>query len=620
MTLRAHGRVPGRQHERRLAGSGVRTRGALCPAVAGALPRATFARFTSIEGRRAMIEVPLISVIDRGSMERVVLSIEERPGAPAEEVMGVADAGGLLAQLTLARSVARTFLTSPYVRAAARDTLERGTLVARFEGHGSIHGRGLGLALLAGCLSLGLDAPLRGGRVFYASLAEPVARRRMPGGGTTLRPVTALEQALAAEDAGAKTKLFICAEKPQPLPGAAPAPSPGDGDACLLPPVLSMAALTAMALDTKVLLDRAASADDGAGFCLLLLWSCGEVENGASFPEGIGAALAQLKARRRLTTDSAITELVGDALSDPYGEVAADGSLKRGIDAASEAKLQQELADASISPDARSPLIPASCVPSGETSASQSNLREWLTDEAPDTLQRLWLGLNVLGVCRGGAASWYTRRWGPAAVMCAVAGTALMGLLAWYGLAALTGCDFEWGLWLLGALVGFVTLRASRGPDRNMAAVAAGCTAVVVLVGSYLAVSNSQEMTLRREADRNYSRMMSLAPVVSAAETENEIRQAVARINCPSDEDTPDPDAVGEEEIGSFKTDVQPKYQGVLDGNPTRGQFIDAYIASPWQAKMDLLFEHSMNLWTLLLTAAGAFLAFVIASGALGRK
>jgi hypothetical protein len=128
-----------------------------------------------------MVDVPIISVLGRGSVERVALRLDRPADAPSEVVEGATDAGGLAEQLALARSIAQTFLTSPYVRPIARNTLEGGILVARFEGPEPVHGRGMGLALLAGCLSLGLGAPMRQDRVFYSTLLRRAGRKQMPG-------------------------------------------------------------------------------------------------------------------------------------------------------------------------------------------------------------------------------------------------------------------------------------------------------------------------------------------------------------------------------------------------------------------------------------------------------
>ena len=561
-----------------------------------------------------MVDIPVISVIGRGSVERVTMRLERRTDEPTVEIEGAADAGGVTEQLTLARAVARMFLTSPYVGPVARDTLERGVLVARFEGPEPVHGRGLGLAFLAGCLSLGLGAPLRDGRVFYSSLSKQVGRRRMPGGGALLEAVMELEQELAADGIGRPSRLFFCGEEEQALPESDPCVQSGEAERpCALPVLVSTAALAAMALDTRVLLQRAAGVDDGAAFCLLLLWSCGEVKNGASFPEGIGAALARLKARGRLTAVPAITDLVGDALSDPYGEAAADDALKHGIDSLSETMLQRELVKAAISGDPGLPVLPGGPSPAAGATRSEVDLEEWLAAEAPDTLQRLWLGLNVLSICRENRSSWRAGRGGPAAIVCAATAMALVGTLAWYGLMVLTGYDLGWALWILGALVGFVTLQAARWPDRTTGALAAICSAAAILGAVYLAESRSEEMALRDEAEGIYSKMAALAPLVCAAQTDDEIRAAIAELNCEDDADQPNLAAVSDDDRLSFESEIRPRYQGVLDGHPTRRQFVNDFAAVPRWDRMAVM-EEALSVGTLIWVFLGSSMAFVIAS------
>lgn len=206
----------------------------------------------------------------------------------------------------------------------------------------------------------------------------------------------------------------------------------------------------------------------------------------------------------------------------------------------------------------------------------------------------------------------------PAVGMSAAVGAALAGMLAWYGLTVLTGYEIGWASWVVGALVGFVTLTAARGPDRRMGALAATCSALAILGGGYLAVSHSQAVRLSKEADKIYGKMLALAPRVSAAQTEDEIRQVIAELNCEDDADKPNLAAVSEDQMLSFDNETRPRYRGVLDGKPTRGRFVSDFVAGHGQPKTAIL-EESLTAWTLLWVILGSSAAFIIASG-LGRS
>jgi len=196
----------------------------------------------------------------------------------------------------------------------------------------------------------------------------------------------------------------------------------------------------------------------------------------------------------------------------------------------------------------------------------------------------------------------------------AAAGTALAGMLAWYGLTVLTGYELGWASWVLGALVGFVTLKAARGPDRTMGALAAACSVLAILGGGYLAVSHSQDLRLSDEVDRIYGKMMALAPRVCGAQTEDEIRTVIAELNCEDDTDKPNLAAVSEDQMMSFENETRPRYRAALEGNPTRNRFGGDFIASHRQNGTAILKE-SLSVWTFLWVILGGSIAFVVAAG-----
>lgn len=194
------------------------------------------------------------------------------------------------------------------------------------------------------------------------------------------------------------------------------------------------------------------------------------------------------------------------------------------------------------------------------------------------------------------------------------AGAALAGMLAWYGLTVLTGYELGCASWVLGAPVGFVTLKAARGPDRTMGALAAVCSALAILGGGYLSVSHSEEVRLSKEADGIYAKMLALAPRVSAAQTEDEIRQVIAELNCEDDTDKPNLAAVSEDQMMSFENETRTKYRAVLEGNPTHNRFVGDFMAGHRQNGTAIL-EESLTVWTFLWVILGSSIAFVVAAG-----
>ena len=137
---------------------------------------------------------------------------------------------------------------------------------------------------------------------------------------------------------------------------------------------------------------------------------------------------------------------------------------------------------------------------------------------------------------------------------------------------------------------------------------------MAILVGSYLGANHNEEALSRQEANRVYTKMKELAPQVCAAQTEDEIRQSIAVLNCAYDTDTPDLENVGDDQVLAFAGEILPKYQGVLGGSPTRGEFVEDFVASFRQDRTDIM-EEALNRWTLVWAVVGSAIAFVIASG-----
>jgi len=393
----------------------------------------------------------------------------------------------------------------------------------------------------------------------------------------------------------------------------------GGGRAYAVGGVVSSAGFRAMALEPRVLLSRAAGLEEGAGFCLLLLWSCGEMRDGASFPAGIGPALKTLRDKGRLTSARSITELVNDGFSDRYDEIghSVANAFKRGIDPYSEDLLRKELAGAGIE-EAEFPGMET-----WDWKALQTQgLRAWLAVKAPDTLERLWLALDVLSACRrkeDGGTVRHRGRWGAGAVAGAAAGTAVVGMLAWYGLLMLGGQGLAWTLCLVGVLVGLVTMQTTIRSDQTIGALAATWTVLAILAGTYLGDEHARTVRLEAFARGTYDRMAAMAPQICAAKTEQEVREAIAVMNCVYLTDEPDLSSVGDDQILVFATDTVPRYRGILEGNPTRGEFVRNTVSRrSWRSPMEIL-ERSLNGWTLLWCVVGGGAAFVIASSPAGR-
>jgi SAM-dependent methyltransferase len=354
-----------------------------------------------------MMKLPVVSVLGEGVVEYLTISKENiaQDGVDVG-VRGMALSSDAEQQLRLARKVAQFFLSRPYVKPLAVDSLEQSKIVVESNTGDTYEGPSFGLAFLAGCLALGLNVPLRGQRLFSAALADGIQLVGMPGGGVRLGHVGKIGEKLSAACVDNHSRIYLRSENEREILVFEQGFWRQDvGRSCLpyaLPELVSTAAVAAMSLDPKELLEKVLSTLDGTAFLLLMFTVGGELYEGASLVDGIGSCLAQLRRDGRLDKVAFLDGLLRD-LGIRYRYSAHQLLLcffNRCIAACSADSTRTEAVKAVISHDPQLPLVTVPDHTYGNRTASENaDLDVWLGRESFDDLREFLLAPAVLRIC-----------------------------------------------------------------------------------------------------------------------------------------------------------------------------------------------------------------------------
>lgn len=191
----------------------------------------------------------------------------------------------------------------------------------------------------------------------------------------------------------------------------------------------------------------------------------------------------------------------------------------------------------------------------------------------------------------------------------------LIGMMGWYLLIKTTGYEIGYAAWGVGVLIGIITLKAAGRPDVRLGVVAGAVALMAIVGGQCLAIRAIAIKEFRELANKGYDEQVRFARRVCAAETEEDIRRCMAEFKCEEDE-KPDPSAVTQEDFKEFEEEVRPAYQDLLDGDPTREEYVDALVDEIMSAiPISLLLKESIGVWTALWLLLGVGSAFKIAAG-----
>lgn len=341
-----------------------------------------------------------------GYVQPLAISLKEATGEPRVDFPNMHITPEVAEQLARARSIASSFLSQPYVRPIAAHTLEEGTLLVQpadqVPPEAVVYDEGsFGLAFLAGCLALGLEVPLRSGRLFTAKLEKSNSAAGCPGGLVYLGTVGKLNKKLAAAAQKRNESLFLYTDSEHELLEFEQAYWRADEPwSCLpryLPSSVPVAAVAASALDLHGLLKRCSGPEPFAPFTLLMLYAAGELPDGLAYTAGIGRSIARLRAREALRNPQqfqALAEALG--LRGPVGgEHLVMSLLPYALRACTSDEMIADLVVAAICEE---PFIADRCLDDEGVPSPQwlSAFEKWVSKPAPSNLWQLSFVLTII--------------------------------------------------------------------------------------------------------------------------------------------------------------------------------------------------------------------------------
>ena len=208
---------------------------------------------------------------------------------------------------------------------------------------------------------------------------------------------------------------------------------------------------------------------------------------------------------------------------------------------------------------------------------------------------------------------------GPAVLAALASG--FVGMMVWFALIQATGWEIGFVAWGVGAGVGVATLWGAGRRGLGPGVVAVVVATFAILGGHYLVGRVMYVKAIREIAGSAYQERITFAGKLCAAQSEKEIRSVVAVHNYYNDDELgadedPDPSSVTDEQIKSFHTQIKPEYEALLDGRPSREEFVDHMVDDIMDgiSAFDILSE-GVSLFTALWLILGVGTALKIAGG-----
>jgi SAM-dependent methyltransferase len=288
------------------------------------------------------MKIPVVTASDEGGcIDYADIWLEKSDHVYSEQIEGIIDIkGDFILQLKAARQLVESFIALDWVKPLIVNDLTKGNLVVKFDDTGlqdsekNRYGGSGGLSFLIGCLATCFDVYPKDEYVYSAALA-PFEQADLKN--ISLQSVGDVEQKIKAANEKRKNLIFLYSEDEDESQTAEEFAlnywAVNAEYSCfpfMLPRELSIIAIINMALDTENLSKKAV--EQNAYKFIWILLSCGfELQDGKSFPRGIGPITATLRTEGKLGKDEE-TQIRG-VISDNVEKWSSyvDDSLKEEI-------------------------------------------------------------------------------------------------------------------------------------------------------------------------------------------------------------------------------------------------------------------------------------------------
>lgn len=184
-------------------------------------------------------------------------------------------------------------------------------------------------------------------------------------------------------------------------------------------------------------------------------------------------------------------------------------------------------------------------------------------------------------------------------------GGGLVGMFGWYFLIRMTHMEIGYAAIMVGAVTGAGARMLARQGSSLQGIVCAVCALFAIIGGQYFALVSIIDKEIEYEVGKEYKREMKWAK--SALETTNNSDVAYFL----SVRDDLNQSSISEEDIKKFREVELPKYRDLLNGKPTKEEYIEAEKAQyPAPSLSD-----SIGIFTILWSLLGIAAAWRIGSG-----
>ncbi len=206
---------------------------------------------------------------------------------------------------------------------------------------------------------------------------------------------------------------------------------------------------------------------------------------------------------------------------------------------------------------------------------------------------------------------------GPLLLRGAMAGlaTGVVTAVGWCFLTLATNAEFGIAAWGLGIAIGFATLWGSK-QGGIVPGIIAGLIALgAILGGKYMVAREVVRQGVSEAIAKYYEGNVAFARKVCAADTDDEKRQILAKINQKEDEPLK-PEAVTQDEIDAYDAKVKPEHEPLATGKMSKEQWTSEHTAKVLKEISPPLFGGARDqLFTALWLILGIGSAVRIAAG-----
>lgn len=187
---------------------------------------------------------------------------------------------------------------------------------------------------------------------------------------------------------------------------------------------------------------------------------------------------------------------------------------------------------------------------------------------------------------------------------------AVIGMGIWYAMIHFLHFASGWVAWGVGVLAGFGARTLGRTPTQLFGIIAAVCALLGILGGSYLALSEEVESSIKELAKGAYEKEVAHAKKIVEAKDDVAILAAVAE-QLEANNPTEVPDAL----IAKAKADL-PRYKDLVAGKPTKAEYEQQSAGKIREMiSMTEVMKDSFGLFSIIFILLGLSSAYKIGSG-----